>query len=140
MNARRARLLNQLYDSALYVLLGLQHQIAELVEHYYNLGQFFLSLFKVAVIFVDVLGGNLYVPFGVFARFGHLFEQRVPALHLLYCPVERLYRLIHVVDNLVNHQVRELVVAYELHLFGVNENEAQLFGAVFIQQADKERA
>ena len=93
-----------------------------------------------AVVLVDVFGGNLDMPLCVCARFGHVLEQGISALHLLYCPVERFYCLVYVVDNFVYHEVGQLVVAYELNLFGVDKDKAELFGAVLIQKTDKERA
>ena len=135
MYAGRTCLLDELDYPALYVLLGLQHKIAELVEHDDYLGQLLLSLFKMAVVFVYVLCSDLYPSLGVCARLGHVLEQTVAALHLLNCPVERLYRLIYIVDYLIYHEVRQFVVAYELDLLGIDEYKAQIFGTVFIQQA-----
>ena len=131
MDTRRARFLRQALDAVLDILFGDHHQIGKFVDDEHDLRQPLFLGKKARIIFVDLADER--------SLSSLFFKERITALHFGDRPVENGDNFGRLVDDLVDHQVRQFIVYIEFDLFGVYKYYAQFLGTVFIQKADDQR-
>ena len=111
MNARRARLGGKRHDLCLEIALVVLHEVGHFVHDDDELGDF-RNRFACDrfVVLVDI------------AHFV-LAEGGIPVFHFVHRPLQRGDGLLRVGDDLVDHQMRQVVVYREFDLFGIDEYE-----------------
>ena len=132
MNPRRTGFLREVLDSVLDLLLCRKHKVGEFIDDNDDLRKLFLPRRDIGVIFVNIDD--------ICPRTAHLFEQAVTTIHFPDCPVKTLNNLVDIRDDLVDHQMRQMIVNDELCLFRIDKNKSQLVGRIFYDQADNKAA
>ena len=122
MDARGTAELRDAHDRGLDVLAGHHHEIGELVDDDHEIGH----LLGRVVVVLELTGGL----FGVVVRDladVELLKDLEAALHLGYGPLQRARGLLGLSHH-GNVEMRQPVVAGELHALGVDHDQANVLG------------